>query len=162
MPQYANNLAGNLTVNPVLPAALLPGDEAYLFGTAVLTPGQSQKPNDANVQFEVVTVNERSIAVCLVSRPGGGAAPGIMVQVFANANPGAAEIDVQDAAVDADGAYLTPSGNTAYKLTTWTQLGNSGIYTAFAELEPETGPFVTLKVIANPNAVSFWAKVKYV
>lgn len=161
MPQYANNGLGNLAINGVLPAVLWPGDEIYPFGTTPLVPGQSQKPNDSNVQFEAVNLNERSIAAALAPRPGGGAAPGVMVQVFASANPGAAEIDVQDAAVDADGVYQTPTGNAAYKLTTWTAMGN-GQYTSFAELVPETGPFVSLKVIANPNAVNFWAKLKYV
>jgi hypothetical protein len=84
-----------------------------------------------------------------------------MVQVFASANPGAAEIDVQDAAIDADGAYVT-SSNTAYKLTTWTQVGGSGLYTAWAEFQPEGGRFISLKVIANPNGVNFIAKVSYI
>jgi hypothetical protein len=166
MPAYNTSNTGNLTDNPVLPSVLWPGDDIYLFGLSYVaasgpTPGQIQAANDANVLFETVTVNERSISVALAPRPGGGSAPGIMVQVFANAAPGAAEIDVQDAAVDADGAYLTPN-NTAYKLTAWTQLGGSAIYTAWTELQPEGGRFMSLKCIANPNAVKFTAKVSYV
>lgn len=159
MPQYATSNTGQLTANTAPPTVLWPGDEFYPFGTTPFVPGQQQKPTDANVAFEAVTLNERSISCALAPRPGGGAPPGIMVQVFASAAPGAAEIDVQDSAVDADGAYLTPT-NVNFKLTTWTQ--NGSVFTAWAELEPEAGAFVSLKVIANPNGVNFWAKIKYV
>ena len=165
MPQYANSGLGTLTLNPVPPTVLLPGDETYLFGTvgAVPIPGISQKPNDSNVVTEAVTVNERSIAIQLGPRPGGGAPPGLMVQVIASANPGAAEIDVQDAAVDADGAYLTQTTSAAYKMTVWTALGDgSGRYISTTQLQPEGGRFISLKVIANPNGVTFTAKVIYV
>lgn len=164
MPAYNTSGTNSLTPNPVLPTVLMPGDETYLFGTATLTPGQSQKPNDSNVLTEAVTVGERSIAVTLGPRPGGGAPPGMFVQVIANANPGAAEIDVQDAAVDADGAYITPapSGSTAWKMTTWTQIGGTTNYIGTTALQPEGGHFNTLKIIANPNSVSFTAKLVYV
>jgi hypothetical protein len=142
---------------------LWPGDECYPIGTTPIVPGQSQKPTDANIAFETVALDERmgpaGGAIVLAQRPGGGASPGLMVQVFANANPGAAEIDVQDAAVDADGAYQTPTGSAAYKMTVWTQEG--AIWTSFSELIPEA-KFVTLLIVANPNAVAFWAKATYV
>lgn len=160
MPAYANSGLETLTLNPVLPTVLFPGDEVYVFGTMVYVPGRSQKPDDSNVQFEAVTLDERSIAVALAPRPGGGAVPGVMVQVVANANPGAAEIDVQDAAVDADAAYLTQTTSTAYKLTTWTQEG--AVWVSTTQLQPEGGHFITLLVVANPNAVSFTAKIIYV
>jgi hypothetical protein len=158
MPQYQNNGLNNLAVNPAPPVALRPQEVAYLLGTAT-TAGQPI--SDSNISFEAVTVGERSIAAMLAARPAAGNAPGLRVQVVARANTGAAEIDVQDAGVDAEGAYATPTGSATYKLTTWTALGG-GLFMAFAELVPETGPFVTLKVIANPNAVSYWAKVTYV
>jgi hypothetical protein len=86
-----------------------------------------------------------------------------MVQAIASANPGAAEIDVQDAAVDADGAYLTQTTSAAYKMTVWTALGDgSGRYISTTQLQPEGGRFISLKCIANPNAVTFTAKVIYV
>src|ERR1700675_311676 len=157
-----------MTLNPVLPTVLWPGDEKYVFGTSVAvgaqpTPGISQAPNDSNVIPEPVTVGERSIAVALAPRPGGGAAPGIMVQVIASANPGVAEIDVQDEAVDADGAYLTQTTSTAYKLTVWTLLGDgSGRYISTTQLQPEGGHFISLKVVLNPNAISYAAKIIYV
>lgn len=160
MPQYQTSGGETLTRNPAAPAVLWPGDEAYQFGTAVLTPGQSQKPTDDNVQFEAVTVDERSIAVCFAPRPTGGSPAGVEVRVFANANPGAAEIDVQIANVDADGAYTTPSGSAAYKVTTWTQEGI--IWVGAADLQPLGAQFMTLLVVANPNGVSFWAKTAYV
>ena len=161
MPPYATSGTGNVSLNTQLPAALWPGDEYYPFGVATYAPGQIQKPNDANVQYEAVVVGERSISCALAPRPSGGSPPGVMVQVFTNGNPGAAEIDVQDANIDADGAYLTPTSSTAYKITTWTQLGASSVYTGFTELQPEGGRFISLKVIANPNAVPMWAKLSY-
>lgn len=160
MPQYTNSGLETLAVNPTLPVVLWPGDEAYQFGTTPIVPGQSQKPTDANVQFEVVALDERSIAVALAPRPGGGGPGGVEVRVFANANPGAAEIDVQVANVDADGAYTTPSGSAAYKITVWTQEGNQWV--GAADLQPLGAQFMTLLVVANPNGVSFWSKVTYV
>lgn len=160
MPPYATSGQETMALNPVLPTVLFPGDEAYVFGTTPFVPGQTQKPNDSNVQFEAVNVDERSIAVQLVARPGGGAPPGVMVQVVANANPGAAEIDVQDAAVDADGAYLTQTTSAAYKMTVWTQEGANWISTT--QLQPEGGHFITLLVVANPNAVPFTGKIVYI
>jgi hypothetical protein len=160
MTQYANSGLETLAVNPVAPVGLAPGDEVYVFGTKVYVPGEVAKPNDTNVQFETVVVDERSIAVTLMPRPGGGSPPAIIVQVSTNANPGAAEIDIQDAAVDADGAYETPTGSTAYKITTFTQ--ENAIWTAFAEISPAIGRFITLLIVANPNAVAWTAKICYV
>ena len=165
MGQYATSGTGNISANTQLPAALWPGDEVYLFGTSFVaasgpTPGQIQAPNDANVQFETVTVGERSLSAALAPRPGGGQAAGISVLVVASANPGAAEIDVQVSPSDSDGTYLTPS-NSAYKLTTWTAAGN-GQFFAWTELQPSGDNFISLKVIANPNSVKFTAKLSYV
>lgn len=168
MPSYQNSGLGTMTPNPTLPTVLWPGDEKYVFGTSVAagtppTPGIIQTPNDSNVVTEAVVVGERSIAVALAPRPGGGAVGGIMVQAIASANPGAAEIDVQDAAVDADGAYLTQTTSAAYKMTVWTALTDgSGRYISTTQLQPEGGRFISLKVIANPNAVTFTAKIVYV
>lgn len=160
MPQYATSGSLSLVPNTTLPACLWPGDEAYLFGTATLVPGSPQKPTDATVAFETVAVGERSIAANLAPRPGGGSPAGVEVRVFANANPGAAEVDVQIANVDADGAYTTPSGSAAYKITVWTQIG--AVWVGAADLQPLGAPFMTLNVVANPNAVKFWAKATYV
>ena len=164
MGAYASSGSNSLVPNSVLPACLWPGDEIYVLGLSYVlatgpTPGQILAPNDSNVLFEAVTIGERSLAVALAPRPGGGAPPGLMVQVTANADPGASEIDIQDSAVDADGAYLTPAG-ASYKLTAWTN--NGAVYTAWAEFQPESGPFVSLKVVLNPNTVKFTAKLKYV
>src|SRR5271155_1130048 len=149
--------------NPVLPTILWPGDEKYVLGTSPNNPSQISTPNDSNVVTEAVTVGERSIAIALAPRPGGGAPQGLMVQVIASANPGAAEIDVQDAAVDADGAYLTQTTSTAYKMTVWAALGDgSGRYISTTELQPEGAQFITLKVVANPNGVTYTAKIVYI
>lgn len=162
MGQYATSGSNNRTLNTALPTGLVPGGECYVFGTVTATPGVSPAPNDTNVQFEAVTVGERSLSVALGSRPGGGAAPGISVQVNASGNPGAAEIDVQTSPVDADGAYQTPTGSAAYKITTWTGPLSDGSYTAFAELQPLADRFASLKVIANPNTVKFTGKIVYI
>lgn len=167
MGQYANSGKGTMAVNPILPAALYPGDDIYILGTSFVagqppTPGQIQTPNDSNVNFEAFAIGARSLAVVLASRPGGGAPPGVIIQITANANPGVMEIDVQDAAIDADGAYLTnASATNAWKITTWTAT-NDGKWTAWTELQPEGTRFMSLKCITNPNAVSLTAKVSYV
>src|SRR5277367_6079133 len=98
MPAYNTSGGKTLTRNPIPPSCLWPGDELYVFGTSALVPGSPQKATDDTVAFETVTVNERSIAVCMAPRAGGGYPPTLMVQVSTNANPGAAEIDIQDAA----------------------------------------------------------------
>ena len=162
MPPYPGVQGATVPVKSnACPLVLTPGDSCYMFG--VLASTATQLPvNDTNVAFETVTAGERSISIQLAPRAGGGAPPGIMVQVIANANPGAAEIDVQDAAVDADGCYLTNTSSTAYKLTTWTQLGSTGTYVAWTELQPEGAQFISLLCVANPNAVKFTAKAVYV
>src|ERR1700680_1449895 len=119
MAQYATSNTGSLVLNPVSPAILGPGDSVYLWGTSFVagqppTPGIIQAPNDANVQFETVVVNERSIACNFQPRPGGGNAAGASIMVIANGNPGVMEVDVQVSPMDADGAYLTPSAS--YKI----------------------------------------------
>jgi hypothetical protein len=164
MPQYNQSGTLSMVPNPVLPTVLYPGDDKYLFGTAVYVPGQQQTPTDANVQFEAVNVGERSIAVALASRPGGGAPPGVIVQVTCNANPGVAEVDVQDAAQDSDGAYQTNAGTgaAAWKITAFTGPNLDGSYTGWTELQPEGPRFMSLKVILNPNNVTMKAKVSYV
>lgn len=161
MPKYNTSGTGNTTLNPIIPAALWPGDECYVWGTAVQTPGQIAAPNDTNVVTEAVAVGDRSLAVSLAPRPGGGSAAGIMVQIKASANPGVCEIDVQESAVDCDGGYLTNTTSAAWKITVWTANGD-GTFIAWTELQPEGARFVSLKCVTNPNAVKFQAKIAYV
>lgn len=166
MGQYATSNTGSLVVNPVLPAVLGPGDSVYLWGTSFVagqppTPGIIQAPNDANAQFEAVTVGERSLACNFQPRPGGGNAAGASIMVIANANPGVMEVDVQVSPMDADGAYLTPAAT--YKISVWTgPTGPKGYYFGWVELQPEGDFFMSLKCITNPNGVSLTAKVNYV
>lgn len=151
-------------LNP--PPSLLPGDERYLFGTTVAagtgpTPGVVQSPSDANVVTEAAATGVLSQQVHLAPRANGGA-PGVMVQVIASADPGAAEVDIQDAAIDITGAYLVPN-NASYKLTVWTAMADgTGRYMCYTELQPEGAKFLRLKVVANPNAVTWIAKIVYV
>jgi hypothetical protein len=160
VPAYNTSGTESLAVNPVLPSVLLPGDQKYLFGTTPYLPGQVSEPNDANVVTEAVILDERSIAIQLAPRPGGGAPPGLHVIAIASANPGAAEIDIQDAGIDADGAYQTQTTSPAYKMTVWTQEGP--VWVASTQLQPEGGKFLTALIVANPNAVSFIVKAMYV
>jgi hypothetical protein len=165
MGQYATSGSESFTRNPITPTAMWPGDDVYVWGTSFVagqppTPGQIQAPNDDNVQFEAVAVDERSLAVYLTPRPGGGAPAGCIVQIIANGNPGVMEVDVQDAGIDADGAYQTNLSSAAYKITTWTQEMN--VWTAWAELQPEGAKFISLLCITNPNGVSLKAKISYV
>lgn len=168
MGQYATSGTGSTVLNTVLPAVLWPGDEVYVWGTAQAagaapTPGQIQAPNDSNVVMEAITVGERSLAAALAPRPGGGYPPGIAVLITLSANPGVMEIDVQNAPMDADGVYQTPTGSAVYKITTWNgPTGPSNLYNAYVELEPESDRFVTLKCITNPNGVKATAKISYV
>jgi hypothetical protein len=158
MPKYYDSGTNNYTLNPVAPTVIYPGDDKYLFGTAPNTPGVQQAANDSNVEFEAVGVGERSIAVQL-ARGSQGSAPGAIVEVIADADPGAAEIDIQDSAVDADGAYITPA-NGANTINAFTN--NGAYWIAIAELQPSPGGFTTLKMVANPNAVNWRAKIRYV
>lgn len=165
MSQYATSGTNSLTPNPVPPAMLLPGDSVYVFGLSYVggtpTPGQILTPNDSNVQFEAVTLGERSIAVALAPRPGGGAPPGLMVQVNCSINPSSTmEVDIQDSSIDADGAYITNTSSAIYKMTAWTL--NGGIYTTWAELQPEGGVFVSLKIVALTANMKLTAKITYV
>ncbi len=165
MPQYKTNGSGLMTLNTEFPTVLFPGDEKYVFGLSHAegqppTPGQIDAPNDTNCVFETVAVAEASIAVALAPRPTGGA-PGVMVQIVASADPGVCEFDVQDAAIDADGAYILPTASTAYIINTWTAVAG-GLFTAWTELQPEGGRFVRIKCITNPNTVKFKAKIVYV
>ena len=164
MPKYNDSGTNNQTLNPVLPTALYPGDDKYVWGLSYNpavgpTPGQIQTPNDSNVLPEAVATGDASIAVNLVSRLG-GSAPGVIVQITTESNPGASEFDIQDSAVDADGAYITPNTNPNYKITTWTN--NGAYWTANVEFQPEGGRFMRLKCVTNANGGTFQAKVSYV
>lgn len=167
MGKYNDSGTGNNTLNPIIPASLWPGDEAYVWGTSFVagqppTPGIQQAPNDTNVQFEAVAVGSRSLAVALAPRPGGGAPAGIAVLIVANGNPGVMEVDVENAPADADGIYEVPSA-AAYKITTWNgPIGPNGYYNAYAELQPAGDRFVSLECITNPNSVKLTAKISYV
>lgn len=163
MGKYATSGTGNTSLNPVVPTVLWPGDSVYVFGLSYApaagpTPGQIQAPNDANVQAEAVVVGERSLAIALAPRPGGGSPAGLAVLLIASGAPGAAEIDVQNSPTDADGLYGTPN-NAIYKITAFPQ--NGGL-SAYSELQPEGDNFVSLKVVANPNGVNWIAKLTYV
>jgi hypothetical protein len=155
LPIYNGSGSNSLTRNPVPPTVLYPGDSKYLFGVSPNTPGTISTPNDDNVEAETLVDGNASIAICLAPRPGGGAPPGLMVQVFMTADPGAAEVDVQDAAVDADGAYITVDQITVFT-------NNGSVYVAWTELEPEAGAFIRVACVLNPNAVSMVVKATYV
>lgn len=167
MPQYATANTNNNSLNTQLPSVLWPGDSLYLFGLSFIaangpTPGQIIAANDSNVLPETAAANATSIAAAFAPRPGGGAAPGASILVIANANPGVMEVDVQLSPMDSDGSYALPTGSTTFKINTWTQMGGSTNWFAWAEFEPLSDFFARLKVITNPNAVKLTAKLNYV
>jgi len=164
MPKYNDSGTGNLTLNPVLPAALYPGDSVWLLGTSAAagqppTPGIIQAPSDTNVLPEAVVIGERSLAAVMASRPGGGAPAGASLIVIASANPGVCEVDLQTAPMDADGAYVT---QTANKISTWVGPSPAGTYVGVLEVASLNDAFASVKIITNPNAVKFAAKLVYV
>jgi hypothetical protein len=140
MPYYATGGSNSQTPNTVLPTVLQPGDEKYVFGTvgANPLPGISQNPNDSNVVAEAAVAGGASIAVQLGPRPGGGATPGLSVYVTSSTNPGSSEIDIQEADVDADGAYSLVTSTS--KITTWTQVG--ALWVATIDISSVVGRFV--------------------
>lgn len=157
MPAYSTSGSDSFVPDPVPPIALGPGDSCYMFGVGPAT--MTQDVTDANVLPETVVVGERSIAITCTARPGGGAPAGLIIQLFANGNPGGIEVDLQDAGVNAEGFYETPL-NAANKITVWTQEGANWV--SYAEFQPEAGKFNTLLVVALPNAVKIWAKASYI
>lgn len=157
------------TQNP--PAALLPGDWKYLFGTSSVvatgpTPGVIQAPNDANVQYEDITVPmasaaavARSIAAQLCPVP--GRPPGAMIQLVWPADPGVFTCQVQESARDEDGLYLLNAASAAYTINAATAVGD-GRYTAWTELQPQGGGFIRLKFTALAGSKLVSAKLVYV
>lgn len=156
MPNYPGALnaitpaASNLS--PVSPN---PGDSVYLFGK--LLAAATQLPvNETNSDFEAVTVGTPSIAACISNRKEAGSAPAVSLELIANGNPGAANFQLQEASTDADACYLTPSA-AAYTITSFTQKGSNWV--AFVDDIPTGGKFMRVLPSANPNGVSWKAKL---
>lgn len=148
-------------LNP--PPVLSPGDERYLWGTSVAagvspTPGQQQAPTDANVVGETLVVGVKSQQVTLTPVPGRVA--GAMVQIVFSGNPGAFEVDVEEAAVDDTNKYILNATSAAYKIVAATAMAD-GKYVAWAELQPQGGRFLRLGLVALANVVTVTGKVIY-
>jgi hypothetical protein len=84
-----------------------------------------------------------------------------MVEIVFSANPGVFEVDIEEAAIDAESSYLLNSSSTAYKITVATARPD-GTYVAWAELQPQGGAFLRLNMVALANVVTTKAKVVYV
>jgi hypothetical protein len=84
-----------------------------------------------------------------------------MVEIVFSANPGVFEVDIEEAAIDAESSYLLNSSSTAYKITAATARPD-GTYVAWAELQPQGGAFLRLNMVALANVVTTKAKVVYV
>ena len=79
-------------------------------------------------------------------------APSISVEISFSGDPGAFEIDIQDADTDADKFYQTiPAGGVISAV--------SANFTARTELVPIKGRFVRLKLVTRTNAVALTAKI---
>lgn len=135
--------------------ALNPGDSAFLVG--VLAAGATQLPiQDNNVDFEEAPVGMVSISACIAGRKEAGSAPAVSLQLIFEIDPGAFNVQLQEASTDADGCYLTPSA-AAFTITSATNTG--GKFVAFVDDIPTGGRFLRILVKLNPNDADLIAKL---
>ena len=156
---YPGAVGAIVPVNsPLSPLAMGPGDWVFVIGKKSATATQSPA-TDATVTYETPVAPYASIAITS-GRKEAGYAPSLSVQILFNANPGAFNVQLQEADTDADGCYITPS-NSAFTMTTSTQIQASGIYVVRADLVPLGGRFQRLFIPTNgnPNAVGMIAKL---
>jgi hypothetical protein len=154
MPFYPG-ASGATTPTAQVPSSIYAGGWAYLFGVPTIS---NEPPGDSNISGETPTAGEASVAVALAPAMIGSIVRNVGVQLLFSANPGAFNIQVQEADTDADGFYLTPAA-AAYTITAATEIGSTGKYVARADLGAIGSQFIRLFCDANPNAVSIVAKV---
>lgn len=138
-------------------ASLRRGSRGYFFGTRT---NPAQPLGDGNITAEIPTVGESSIEFCLAKdeKDGSGIYPNVGIELLFSANPGAFNIQLQEADTPADGLYITPTPN-AFTITAVAQVGNTGFYAARVDLGTIGSRFIRLFVSALANAVGLIAKV---
>jgi hypothetical protein len=138
-----------------IPRALYPGTSAYLFGTRKTA---QLPPASDNVSFETPGAGQASIPVDMGSQGGANVSivPNVGLELIFNANPGAFNIQVQEADTDADGCFITPAP-AAFTITAATQVG--AFWVARVDLGTIGSGLVRLLCSANPNAVGILAKL---
>jgi hypothetical protein len=115
--------------------AIYPGDTATVINAEALTTGQSS-------------------ARVVIGNPYGREVESASVLLKFSADPGAFEVDVQQADVDADANYLNVSVGAAITSVDATN------FTARADFAPFLGKFLRLKMKTQPaNAVTLIAQV---
>jgi hypothetical protein len=145
MPSYLGQPQESQTYDGHNVACLNPGGRIYLFGVRT---NPAQPIGDGNVSFEVPVADLASIEVALV-QPFMSILANVGLELIFNANPGAFNIQVQEADTPADGCYITPSPS-AFTITASTNEGANWV--ARVDLGTIGSKFVRLLVVTWPNA----------
>lgn len=148
-PSYGVLNAGSLQQ---IPRSLYPGTSFFLFGTR--TTAQLPLALD-NVTAETPKAGQASVSMSLAQTLS-SIVPNLGVELFLNANPSAANFQLQEADTDADAFYITPAPST-YTISAFTQVG--AIWVARADIGTVGSNFVRLLCNANPNAVGVIARL---
>jgi hypothetical protein len=163
MPPFPG-LAGSAVPQQAL-CSLAPGDSAYVFGVAPAGQGSSNAIDDTNVLGEepVAILPAASASVAIIALPK-GPPPMITVDIaFVDlvggvqvpSAPGVFEIDVQEADVNCDADFITPTVTTTYFITAVI----AATQRARADFSPIGGNFVRLLIKSLTNDVEVIAKI---
>lgn len=156
MPNYpgvANATVPSYPSPANLPRAISQGDSIYLFGLQS-NADKSIPISDMNVVGETPAPPQASIAVGIPPAAGvNGPQPAISVEIGFSGPPGAFNVQIQEADVDADASYITPS-NAAYTMTVVTAQNK-----ARADLTTGAGKFIRILLSSRANLVAMTAKV---
>lgn len=152
MPFYPGvALATNVNSTPP-PYCLSPGDSFYLLGTPTNTR-RSIGPD--NVTGETPIAGQASDRVAIAHlHP--SIVPNVGVELIFSANPGAFNLQLQEADSDADGLFITPSP-AAFTITSATLVG--ALYVARVDVGTFGSRFIRMLCSLNPNAVAIIARI---
>ena len=134
--------------------------------TTTFTYFDPQKPDDTggggvavSIQAEQpVALPANSQQVSILNNRGTTTPPGIRVEGWWTAAPGAFEIDLQSASSDVDSAYVMNTVSSATKVTAdATDTNTQNIFTV--DLIPFGGPFFRARMITRTNGVGLVLKV---
>jgi hypothetical protein len=108
-----------------------PGDRVLSFNAETPTPPQAGQ----------------AFSICQL---GPGTQPkGLNLEIAFSTDPGAFQVDLQEADTDVDGAYITLQSITAVNASFYGRIDNA----------PFTAQFVRAKLVSRTNAVSLTAKI---
>jgi len=156
MPNYPGVASATVPAYPSpanLPRGLMQGDSIYLFGLQA-NADKSIPISDMNVVGEQPAPPQASIAAGMGPVAGmNGPQPAYSIEIGFSGAPGAFSVQVQEADVDADASYITPS-NAAYTMTVVTAQNK-----ARADLTTGAGKFIRVLLASRANAVTMTAKI---